>query len=197
MPLANAYDLSHAHSAFVKMCNADVATALCKMDGAGDICLLGDVPCQAAVPVLSTTPPVSSLLTSNWRAGIDGQLYVPDQSGAQLPAHQFLFGGTSAPSAADDAAGIFAAENMSGTASTAGCIADADTTVDLITPSGENRKIYPCFEHADDGRSAGGVADLAILHTECRLHLDGAQCDSAYLPIKRPRWKMHRAGLGG
>ena len=35
--------------------------------------------------------------------------------GPSFPAHQFLFGGTSAPSAADDAAGIFASENMSNT----------------------------------------------------------------------------------
>jgi phospholipase C len=35
--------------------------------------------------------------------------------GPSFPAHQFIFGGTSAPSAADDAAGIFAAENMSST----------------------------------------------------------------------------------
>jgi phospholipase C len=67
--------------------------------------------------------------------------------GPSFPAHQFLFGGTSAPSAADDAAGIFASENMSGTAKTAGCTAEAGTTVQLIDPTGENNKIYPCFEH--------------------------------------------------
>ncbi|MGP0074606.1 MAG: hypothetical protein ACLPWF_22040 [Bryobacteraceae bacterium] len=31
--------------------------------------------------------------------------------GSSFPAHQFLFGGTSAPSAADDAAGTFVSEN--------------------------------------------------------------------------------------
>jgi phospholipase C len=69
--------------------------------------------------------------------------------GPSFPAHQFLFGGTSAPSAADDAAGIFASENMSGTAKTAGCTAEFGTTVQLIDPTGENsgHKIYPCFEH--------------------------------------------------
>jgi len=67
--------------------------------------------------------------------------------GPSFPAHQFLFGGTSAPSAADDAAGIFASENMSGTGKTAGCTAEFGTTVQLIDPTGENNKIYPCFEH--------------------------------------------------
>jgi len=72
--------------------------------------------------------------------------------GPSFPAHQFIFGGTSAPSAADDAAGVFAAENMSasgvaGTGAIAGCIAPAGTTVKLITPTGENQEMYPCFEH--------------------------------------------------
>jgi phospholipase C len=68
--------------------------------------------------------------------------------GPSFPAHQFMFGGTSAPSAADDAAGIYASENMSGTSKIAGCTAPAGTTVQLIDPSGENQKIYPCFEHS-------------------------------------------------
>jgi len=73
--------------------------------------------------------------------------------GPSFPAHQFIFGGTSAPSAADDAAGIFASENMSGggiggTGKIAGCIAPDGTTVEVINPTGgENQKIYPCFEH--------------------------------------------------
>jgi hypothetical protein len=68
--------------------------------------------------------------------------------GPSFPAHQFIFGGTSAPSAADDAAGIYASENMSGTSKIAGCTAPAGTTVQLIDPSGENQKVYPCFEHS-------------------------------------------------
>ena len=69
--------------------------------------------------------------------------------GPSFPAHQFLFGGTSAPTAGDDAAGIFAAENMSGAARIAGCIAESGTTVALIGPQGgESQKIYPCFEHS-------------------------------------------------
>jgi phospholipase C len=68
--------------------------------------------------------------------------------GPSFPAHQFIFGGTSAPTAADDAAGIFASENVSGASTIAGCTAPPGTTVQLIDPSGENRKIYPCFEHS-------------------------------------------------
>jgi phospholipase C len=67
--------------------------------------------------------------------------------GPSFPAHQFVFGGTSAPNAADDSAGIFAAENPGGTPGAAGCIAPTGAFVRLITPSGENQTIYPCFEH--------------------------------------------------
>ena len=49
--------------------------------------------------------------------------------GPSFPAHQFLFGGTSAPNAGDDHVGIFASENMGGVIhanSRAGCIAGAN-----------------------------------------------------------------------
>jgi phospholipase C len=66
--------------------------------------------------------------------------------GPSFPAHQSLFGGTSAPSALDDAEGIFAAENTG--FNNAGCAASVDATVLLIDPTGEERqRIYPCFEH--------------------------------------------------
>jgi len=68
--------------------------------------------------------------------------------GPSFPAHQFLFGGTSAPSAADDAAGIFAAENPPLDNTPVGCAAQAGTTVQLIDPNGsENEAFYTCFGH--------------------------------------------------
>jgi phospholipase C len=64
--------------------------------------------------------------------------------GPSFPAHQFLFGATSAPSANDDHSGVFAAEN---TRQPTGCIALSTTTVPLINPQGvEFTRIYPCFE---------------------------------------------------
>jgi phospholipase C len=59
-----------------------------------------------------------------------------------------LFGGTSAPSASDDAAGIFASENVLPVNGPSGCIAPQTSIVVLITPHGEiGPGIYPCFEH--------------------------------------------------
>jgi phospholipase C len=153
VPLANKYDLSHAHSAFVVMCDAD-STGACKMDGAAAIKCSGTCP--------KTTPQyrfvdnsggiVNPYLDLASQYGWANYMFQTNQ-GPSFPAHQFIFGGTSAPSAADDAAGIFASENMSGggitgTGKTAGCIAPDGTTVEVINPTGgENQKIYPCFEH--------------------------------------------------
>jgi phospholipase C len=71
--------------------------------------------------------------------------------GPSFPAHQFLFGATSAPSLADDHAGIFAAENVGGKGTGAGCIASATRTVQL-TDAGtgvehSSNRIFPCFDH--------------------------------------------------
>ena len=149
VPLANNYDLSHAHPAFIKMCNADTATGVCKMDGAGDIPCGGTCPSNPQFKFVdNSTGIVDPYIHLATRYGWANYMFQTNQ-GPSFPAHQFLFGGTSAPSAADDAAGIFAAENMSGGATTvAGCIAKAETTVDVVTPSGETTSIYPCFEHA-------------------------------------------------
>ena len=65
--------------------------------------------------------------------------------GPSFPAHQFLFSGTSAPSAGSN---LFAAENPVNTADT-GCTAPPGQTVPLIDPSGaESSRSYPCYEHA-------------------------------------------------
>jgi len=153
VPLANKYDLSHAHSAFVAQCDQEPLTGACRMDGSADVQCSGKC---AAKPqfryVNNSTNEVTPYLQMATQYGWANYMFQTNQ-GPSFPAHQFIFGGTSAPSAADDAAGIFAAENMSnsgvaGTSTAAGCIATADTTVALIDPTGENQKVYPCFEHS-------------------------------------------------
>ena len=123
------------------------------------------------------------------------------QQGPSFPAHQYLFGATSAPSAADDHNGIFAAEN---TAQPVGCAAPSTTRVPLIDPQGvEFTQIFPCFEHQT-------LADLLEARTRimallwCRRrhlagsgsprHLDGAEFDQAHL--RRGRSDSARARSG-
>ncbi|MGC2656917.1 MAG: alkaline phosphatase family protein, partial [Bryobacteraceae bacterium] len=131
-------------------------TGDCKMDGAINISCSGS--CPSAAPqyryVDNSQGVITPYLEMASQYGWANYMFQTNQ-GPSFPAHQFIFGGTSAPSAADDAAGIFAAENMNttdagGLAATAGCIAPSTTTVQLINASGvedANQRIYPCFEH--------------------------------------------------
>ena len=147
VPLANDYDLYHSHTAFVQMCDANPFTKGCKMDGAGDITCVGTCLTQPQFRFVdNSTGTVNPYLQLATQFGWANYMFQTNQ-GPSFPAHQFLFGGTSAPTAADDAAGVFAAENMTGSDQLSGCIAPASTTVQLIDPSGETRQVYPCFEH--------------------------------------------------
>ncbi len=146
--LANKYDLSHAHSAFVAQCDVDKVTSACKMDGSAGVKCTGKCPAQPQFRYVDNTiGMVTPYLEMATQYGWANYMFQTNQ-GPSFPAHQYIFGGTSAPSAFDDASGIFASENMSGTSTTAGCAAPAGTTVQLIDPTGENQKIYPCFEHS-------------------------------------------------
>jgi phospholipase C len=141
--LAGAYDIDHGHREFVEMCDFDQTTAACRMDGAGDIgCSVGVCPAESQFKFVdNSTGIVNPYLALATQYGWANYMFQTNQ-GASFPAHQFLFGGTSAPSALDDAQGIFADGNVPG-----GCTAQSDKTVKLITPSGETGGIYPCFEH--------------------------------------------------
>ena len=146
--LANKYDLSHAHSAFLAMCNVDPSRNVCQMNGAGNIKCSGTCLSQPQFRYVDNSAGiVNPYLRLATQYGWANYMFQTNQ-GPSFPAHQFIFGGTSAPSALDDASAIFAAENTSGTSSLAGCAAPAGTTVALIDRSGvESQKIYPCFEH--------------------------------------------------
>ena len=119
------------------------------MDGANDVvCFNGKCPPKPQFRYVdNSTGILDPYLELATQYGWANYMFQTNQ-GASFPAHQFLFGGTSAPSAFDDASGIFAAENPTGNINKAGCIAPDGTTVALIDQSGqENQKIYPCFEH--------------------------------------------------
>jgi phospholipase C len=136
-PLDTLYDLSHAHSAFVKMYDGG------RMDGADLIACSGNCP---AVPnfkyVDNSQHIVDPYLELAARYGWANFMFQSNQ-GPSYPAHQFLFGGTSAPSAADDAQGKFLAENPSQPAGAkynafydSGCLAPLGEFNWLIAPGG-------------------------------------------------------------
>ena len=143
--LANDYDPQHAHVDFTSQCDLDAG--ICKMDGAANNGCVGTCPTRPPFHYVSnSTSILNPYLTIATSYGWANYMFQTNQ-GPSFPAHQFIFGGTSAPSAADDAAGIFAAENLQPDTANSGCIAPTGTTVELITVNGENQSIYPCFEH--------------------------------------------------
>jgi phospholipase C len=157
--LANRYDLSHTHSAFVAMYDNG------KMDGADKI----PIACN---PSVKNCPPPNPQFkyVDNSTGTVDPYFQLAEQytfgdrmfqtnQGPSFPAHQFIISGTSAPSANSD---LFAAENPGGVpdaSNNTGCTAPAAEFIRLIDPSGsESQKMYPCFEHqtlADSLDNAG------------------------------------------
>jgi phospholipase C len=157
--LANTYDLRHSHTAFNQMC--DVATSNppgCRMDGAAKIgCIPNKGTTCPTQPqfryVDNSTGILNPYLTLATQYGWANYMFQTNQ-GPSFPAHQFIFGGTSAPSQSDDANAIFAAENVNPFNGVAGCNAAQTTSVEIISPNPtpppygvEGPSIYPCFDH--------------------------------------------------
>ena len=148
-PFGIGYDLSHSHDAFVQMCDLNTS-GTCAMDGAAGVqCRVLSQPCPKK-PALgfidNSTGAVQPYLDMVKYYGWGNYMFQTNQ-GSSFPAHQFLFGATSAPSANDDHRGIFAA-NTATNHSIVGCIAQLTTRVWLINPQGvQFKQIFPCFGH--------------------------------------------------
>ncbi len=146
--LDNDYDPRHTHPAFTTQCDVN-SSGVCKMDGGANNPCTGTCPSKPAYHYVTNANSIlNPYLTLATSYGWANYMFQTNQ-GPSYPAHQFIFGGTSAPSASDDAIATFASENVapevSGTV--AGCIAVSTTTVELIDTTGENQSIYPCFDH--------------------------------------------------
>src|SRR5579862_1465017 len=135
--LVGTSDLGHGHKDFILQYDNG------KMDGAD----LGS--CEGACPPLAhfvyvQSSDVQPYLDLATQYGWANYMFQTNQ-GPSAPAHQYLFGGTSAPSAADDAADIFVSEDDG---MSAGCLAAPGTVARLIVDGVESAKnrVYPCFE---------------------------------------------------
>ena len=147
LPLNVSFGPLHSHTAFLAMCDFDAGTGSCKMDGAGDIVCNGCLPNTQFTYVDNSRGVINPYLYLAVNYGWANYMFQTNQ-GPSFPAHQFLFGATSAPSKTDDHRGIFAAENARKNNHTNGCIALQGSVVALINARGkENKTIYPCFEH--------------------------------------------------
>jgi phospholipase C len=144
--LANQYDLQHTQFAFKAMCDKS-ASGVCLMDGAANVNCSGTcVPSPQFQFVDNSTGILNPYLELATQYGWANYMFETNQ-GPSFPAHQYLFGATSAPSAGDDAAGIFAEDNTGPNLSFAGCASATNVTAVLVEPNGVSGSIYPCFDH--------------------------------------------------
>ena len=196
VPLGNTYDLGHSHEAFNSQCDANPSGA-CRMDGAGDVACVGTCPGQPQFRFVANRSGgrlgiLDPYLTLATEYGWANYMFQTNQ-GPSFPAHQFIFGGTSAPTAADDHMGIFASENMMGMLGSnnrAGCIArrrpasnwfirilKCRLRVVLRTP-----RFILASTTNDSGYPAVTVL-VEILYAKRGFHLDGAECHFPYLRV--------------
>ena len=148
--LAHTADLDHSHKGWLRQCDLQPGTTICKMDGRSG-CKSCSLDAQWNYVTYSNgiLKPYLELAT---QYGWANAMFQTNQ-GPSYPAHQFLFGGTSAPSASDDDAGLFVSENLVGTGGvggfnkTAGCAAPENTKTFVISPGGKESPVFPCFEH--------------------------------------------------
>ena len=136
--LANGYDLDHSHTGWKNECdlNTGVTPPRCRMDGAaatrknrGAYIYVNNT--------IDTKHPLGMLapyLTLATKYGWANFMFQTNQ-GPSFPAHQFIFGGTSALDAAGDARGSFLSENFGG--GPAGCYAQDGETTKLINSAGK------------------------------------------------------------
>src|SRR5207302_7042942 len=141
--LANNYDLSHAHTAFVKMYDGG------KMDGADLVglgCQAGAVGCPPPNPQFMYVNPseVAPYFQMAEQYTFGDRMFQTNQ-GPSFPAHQFLISATSAPSPGSN---LFVENNpVKPKSDHTGCIAPPTQTVTVIDPNGIETTQYPCFEH--------------------------------------------------
>lgn len=170
------YKLAHSHQAFVNQCdlNKNVNPPQCRMDGAASTSanraafayVLNTVNTKFPNGVL--TPYLAMATQYGW-----ANFMFQTNQGASFPAHQFIFGGTSALDANGDAQGEFMAENPSGTQ--AGCYAQDGFRVQLINSAG--------VEHALTINYAAGITTCLTRTTMAEL-LGSANVGWKYYTIK-------------
>jgi phospholipase C len=153
--LANSYDPRHRHADFVAMYDNG------NMDGADKIpltCNKRAKHCPPPDPQFKYVIPadVAPYFHLAEKYTFADRMFQTNQ-GPSFPAHQFIFSGTSAPTATS---GLFAAEipmGVPGAIFNTGCTAPPQEYVFNVDPQGNESSVqYPCYEHL----TLGDLLDL-------------------------------------
>jgi hypothetical protein len=138
-PLAGSALPEHSHWSFEKMCDPDPATLACRNDGAWRL----TIPRGGSYAYVENTAVTNyngsaghlldPYLTFAKDYGWANYMYQTNQD-SSYAAHQFIFSGTSAPTAEDEANSTFIAEDFN-TGNESGCLAPKNATNDTISPA--------------------------------------------------------------
>jgi phospholipase C len=160
VPLDVCWDPDHTHAAWITQWDSGA------MDGSNQVSYTLKNKCHEGygVPPLPTLTSVENNLFDGVHGLLGPYYQVAEQygfanrmfqtnQGPSFPAHQFLYGGTSAPVPYNDPSGYwtwFSAENPVDTQLT-GCIGPEGQVVDQIAPDGKEspgyNAGYPCYDH--------------------------------------------------
>src|ERR1035438_4999734 len=139
VPLYGSTDPSHAHTAFEQMCDPDPASGYsCRNDGAWQIKPYNNSYAYVENPAVTNYDGsqghlLDPYLTYAEQYGWANFMYQTNQ-GPSYPAHQFIFSGTSARTAAEDAASTFISENFKPAKTPVGCLAPSNGSTWLLSP---------------------------------------------------------------
>ena len=139
IPLANTYDISHAHSAFLDLYDGG------KMDGANKEPTSCGARCPYTNPQYGYVPSSDNgpYVTMATQYTFADRMFQTNE-GPSYPAHQFIFSGTSEPSAGSD---LLVSENPDHSRSP-GCLSSERAKVEVIDPAGaEDQTVVSCFDH--------------------------------------------------
>jgi phospholipase C len=192
--LATNFDLSHAHTAFVSEYTSPTTPLVPACGGTTKAEIFG---CAAstwnqfmyvdnAQPLKynnlygkGTSHILDPYIAMATRWGWANYMYQTNQ-GPSYPAHQFMFSGTSAPTANDDAMGTFVSENFTPSGSYAGCLAKTTAMNDLINSSGVETPY------------GGALGDFCYPHESMATVLDAPP-----VPVVAPvTWKYYAPSAG-
>ncbi len=183
------------------MCDPDPATLRCRNDGAWKITTPNGgsyAYVQNSAVTNYTGPPghlLDPYLTFAKQYGWANYMFQTNQ-GPSYPAHQYLFAGTSAVTAADDAKSTFVGENVD-PGNLSGCLAPKSATSNIVSPV--LGSVTPgCGNFAFRSVQECVVSNTALIYPTspvgsfCHTH----QSMSDVLDAHGISWKYYAAGLG-
>ena len=160
-PINNLYDLDHSHRGWLEECDPPHPNQpfACKLPTTSALppssCLMDGASCTspthgAYIYVDNSEGTITPYLTLATSYGWANYMFQTNQ-GPSFPAHQFIFGGTSALSATGDKGGTFISENFSANSSRQtwyGCYAQDGETTRLV--GADSKETTYTIDHATD-----------------------------------------------